>query len=158
MTLKKIKEELRVRSIKNGSVIDHITAGNALNVLKILDIIGTTKAIVSVAMNVTSKRLPYGRKDIVKIEDRELNPAEVDKIALIAPQATINIIRDYEVVQKNSVVLPNVITHVVQCPNLNCISNSAEPVYSKFKVLDSLELRCSYCETIIDKDIAAYLI
>ncbi len=100
MTLKKIKEELRVRSIKNGSVIDHITAGNALNVLKILDIIGTTKAIVSVAMNVTSKRLPYGRKDIVKIEDRELSPAEVDKIALIAPQATINIIRDYEVVQK----------------------------------------------------------
>jgi aspartate carbamoyltransferase regulatory subunit len=158
MTLKKIKEELRVRSIKNGSVIDHITAGSALNVLKILDIIGTTKAIVSVAMNVTSKRLPYGRKDIVKIEDRELNPAEVDKIALIAPQATINIIRDYEVVQKNSVVLPNVITHVVRCPNLNCISNSAEPVYSKFKVLDSLELRCSYCETIIDTDIAAYLI
>src|SRR5665647_3750176 len=76
MTLKKNKEELRVRSIKNGSVIDHITAGNALNVLKILDIIGTTKAIVSVAMNVTSKRLPYGRKDIVKIEDRELIPTE----------------------------------------------------------------------------------
>jgi aspartate carbamoyltransferase regulatory subunit len=154
MTLKKSKEELRVRSIKNGSVIDHITAGNALNVLKILDIIGTTKAIVSVAMNVTSKRLPYGRKDIVKIEDREL----IDKIALIAPQATINIIRDYEVVQKNSVVLPDIITHVVRCPNLNCISNSVEPVYSKFKVLDSLALRCSYCETIIDTDIAAYLI
>jgi aspartate carbamoyltransferase regulatory subunit len=158
MTLKKNKEELRVRSIKNGSVIDHITAGNALNVLKILDIIGTTKAIVSVAMNVTSKRLPYGRKDIVKIEDRELIPSEVDKIALIAPQATINIIRDYEVVQKNSVVLPDIITHVVRCPNLNCISNSAERVYSKFKVLDSLALRCSYCETIIDTDIAAYLI
>ena len=158
MTLKKSKEELRVRSIKNGSVIDHITAGNALNVLKILDIIGTTKAIVSVAMNVTSKRLPYGRKDIVKIEDRELIPTEVDKIALIAPQATINIIRDYEVVQKNSVVLPDIITHVVRCPNLNCISNSVEPVYSKFKVLDSLALRCSYCETIIDTNIAAYLI
>ncbi len=158
MIPKKVKEELRVRSIKNGSVIDHITAGNALNVLKILDITGTTKAIVSVAMNVSSKRLPFGRKDIVKIEDRELVPAEVDKIALIAPQATINIIRDYEVVQKNSVVLPNVITHVVRCPNLNCISNSNEPVYSKFRVLDSFVLRCSYCETIIDSDIAAYLI
>jgi len=158
MIPKKVKEELRVRSIKNGSVIDHITAGNALNVLKILDITGTTKAIVSVAMNVSSKRLPFGRKDIVKIEDRELVPAEVDKIALIAPQATINIIRDYEVVQKNSVVLPNVITHVVRCPNLNCISNSREPVYSKFRVLDSFVLRCNYCETIIDSDIAAYLI
>src|SRR5674476_1319898 len=122
MTLKKSKEELRVRSIKNGSVIDHIKAGNALNVLKILDIIGTTNAIVSVAMNVTSKRSPYGRKDIVKIEDRELIPAEVDKMALIAPQATINIIRDFEVVQKNSVVLPDIITHVVRCPCLNCIS------------------------------------
>lgn len=158
MIPKKLKEELRVRSIRNGSVIDHITAGNALNVLKILDITSTTKAIVSVAMNVPSKRLPFGRKDIVKIEDRELVPAEVDKIALIAPKATINIIRDYEVVQKKSVVLPNVITHVVQCPNLNCISNSREPVYSKFRVLDSLVLRCSYCETIIDSDIAAYLI
>ncbi|MEI7826578.1 MAG: aspartate carbamoyltransferase regulatory subunit [Euryarchaeota archaeon] len=158
MIPKKVKEELRVRSIKNGSVIDHITAGNALNVLKILDITGTTKAIVSVAMNVSSKRLPFGRKDIVKIEDRELVPAEVDKIALIAPKATINIIRDYEVVQKNSVVLPNVITHVVRCPNLNCISNSNELVYSKFRVLDSFVLRCSYCETIIDSDIAAYLI
>jgi aspartate carbamoyltransferase regulatory subunit len=158
MTLKKNKEELRVRSIKNGSVIDHITAGNALNVLKILDVTGTTKAIVSVAMNVTSNRSPSGRKDIVKIEDRELIPTEVDKIALIAPKATINIIRDYEVVQKNAVVLPDIITHVVRCPNLNCISNSAEPVYSKFKVLESLALRCSYCETIIDTDIAAYLI
>jgi aspartate carbamoyltransferase regulatory subunit len=158
MIPKKVKEELRVRSIRNGSVIDHITAGNALNVLKILDITSTTKAIVSVAMNVPSKRLPFGRKDVVKIEDRELVPAEVDKIALIAPQATINIIRDYEVVQKKSVVLPNVITHVVRCPNLNCISNSTEPVYSKFRVLDSIVLRCSYCETIIDSDIAAYLI
>jgi len=154
----KDKEELRVRSIRNGSVIDHITAGNALNVLRILGITGTTTAIVSVVMNVPSKRLAFGQKDIVKIEDRELVPAEVDKIALIAPQATINIIRDYEVVQKKSVVLPDLITHVVRCPNLNCISNSAEPIYSKFRVLDSFILRCGYCESIIDSDIATYLI
>ena len=110
----KDKEELRVRSIRNGSVIDHITAGNALNVLRILGITGISTAIVSVVMNVPSKRLAFGRKDIVKIEDRELVPAEVDKIALIAPQATINIIRDYEVVQKKLVVLPDLITHVVR--------------------------------------------
>jgi len=66
------------------SVIDHITAGNALNVLRILGITGISTAIVSVVMNVPSKRLAFGRKDIVKIEDRELVPAEVDKIALIA--------------------------------------------------------------------------
>jgi aspartate carbamoyltransferase regulatory subunit len=158
MKPKKAKEELRVRSIRNGSVIDHITAGNALNVLKILDITGTTQAIVSVAMNVPSKRPSLGQKDIVKIEDRELNPAEVDKIALIAPQATINIIRDYEVVQKKAVILPRVITNIVRCPNLNCISNSSEPVFSKFTVLESHGLRCVYCETIIDNDIAACLI
>ncbi|MGZ4941011.1 MAG: aspartate carbamoyltransferase regulatory subunit [Halobacteriota archaeon] len=152
------KGELRVRSIKNGTVIDHITAGNALNVLKILGIAGGTKAIVSVVMNVPSKRSASGRKDIVKIEDRELIPEEVDKIALIAPQATINIIRDYEVAQKNPVVLPDVISSIVKCPNLNCISNSNEPVFSKFKVLDSFILRCVYCESIIDKDVAAYLI
>ncbi|HYA33429.1 MAG TPA: aspartate carbamoyltransferase regulatory subunit [Candidatus Bathyarchaeia archaeon] len=154
----KDKEELRVRSIRNGSVIDHITAGNALNVLRILGISGITAAIVSVAMNVPSKKLAFGRKDIVKIEDRELVPAEVDKIALIAPEATINIIRDFEVTQKKSVILPDLITNVVRCPNLNCISNSPEPIYSKFKVLDSFALRCDYCETIIDNDIATYLI
>jgi aspartate carbamoyltransferase regulatory subunit len=102
--------------------------------------------------------LSSGRKDIVKIEDRELIPEEVDKIALIAPQATINIIRDYEVAKKSLVVLPQIISRIVRCPNLNCISNSNEPVYSKFKVMDSLALRCSYCEGIIEKDIAAHLI
>lgn len=152
------KGELRVRSIKSGTVIDHITAGNALNVLKILGISGGTKAIVSVVMNVPSERSSSGRKDIVKIEDRELIPEEVDKIALIAPHATINIIRDYEVAQKNPVVLPDTISCIVKCPNLNCISNSNEPVFSKFKVLDSCVLRCVYCESIIDKDVAAYLI
>ncbi len=152
------KEELRVRSIKNGTVIDHITAGNALNVLKILGIAGGTQAIVSVVMNVPSERSATGRKDIVKIEDRELIPEEVDKIALIAPQATINIIRDYEVAQKNTVILPDVITSIVKCPNLNCISNSDEPIYSKFKVLDSFVLRCVYCESVINRDIAAYLL
>ncbi len=152
------KGDLRVRSIRNGTVIDHITAGNALNVLKILEIAGGTKAIVSVVMNVPSARSASGRKDIVKIEDRELNREEVDKIALIAPQATINIIRDYGVVQKNPVVLPDTISYIVRCPNLNCISNSNEPVISKFKVLDSFILRCVYCEGIIDKDIAAYLL
>ncbi len=152
------KGELRVRSIRSGTVIDHITAGNALNVLKILGIAGGTKAIVSVVMNVPSARSASGRKDIVKIEDRELNPEEVDKIALIAPQATINIIRDYEVAQKNSVVLPDTISYIVKCPNLNCISNSNEPVVSKFKVLDSFVLRCVYCESVIDKDVATYLL
>ena len=87
-----MKKELKVPRIKDGSVIDHITAGNAVKVLHILGIPKASSSTVSVAMNVRSK---LGKKDIVKVENRELDPQEVDKIALIAPKATINIIRDY---------------------------------------------------------------
>ncbi|HRW82909.1 MAG TPA: aspartate carbamoyltransferase regulatory subunit, partial [Methanothrix sp.] len=80
--------KLRVTPIGNGTVIDHIPAGQALNVLKILGIDRTTEATISVLMNVTSKR--SGKKDIVKVEDRELEEEEVNKISLIAPGATIN--------------------------------------------------------------------
>ncbi|MDM7913205.1 MAG: aspartate carbamoyltransferase regulatory subunit, partial [Methanotrichaceae archaeon] len=107
--------ELRVKPIKNGTVIDHIAGGQALNVLKILGISGTTDATVSVVMNVESKKL--GKKDIVKVEDRELKEEEVNKIALIAPAATINIIRDYSVVEKRTVDLPDEIVGVVRCQN-----------------------------------------
>ena len=85
-------KELYVKKIRNGTVIDHILAGHALDVLKILGIHGGEGHIVSVAMNVVSKK--QNKKDIVKVENRELKPSEVDKIALIAPSATISIIRD----------------------------------------------------------------
>src|SRR3989337_4262552 len=91
------EKEMRVRRIKHGTVIDHITAGQALNVLRILGVSGTTKAVVSVAMNVPSGAI--GSKDIVKVENRELEEEEVDRISLIAPNATINIIRDFEVIE-----------------------------------------------------------
>ncbi len=99
-----MKKELKVPRIKDGSVIDHITAGNAVKVLHILGIPKESSSTVSVAMNVRSK---LGKKDIVKVENRELDPQEVDKIALIAPKATINIIRDYEVASKHKVKLPD---------------------------------------------------
>ena len=95
-----MKKELKIPRIKNGTVIDHITAGNAVKVLHILGIPRSTSSVVSVAINVMSK---LGKKDIVKVENRELDPQEVDKIALIAPKATINIIRDYEVAKKHKV-------------------------------------------------------
>ena len=88
-------KELKVTPIKDGTVIDHITPGRALKVLRILKIPESTSSVVSVAMNVSGK---MGKKDIVKVENRELDPKELDKIALIAPKATINIIRDYEVI------------------------------------------------------------
>ncbi|HLB69655.1 MAG TPA: aspartate carbamoyltransferase regulatory subunit [Candidatus Methanoperedens sp.] len=151
------KKEMRVRRIKHGTVIDHITAGQALNVLRILGISGTTKAVVSVAMNVPSGVM--GSKDIVKVEDRELEEEEVDRISLIAPNATINIIRDFEVIEKYKVDLPDSLEGVVKCDNPNCISNTNEPVTSKFIVNKKpVELRCIYCDHVISEGIAEHLI
>jgi aspartate carbamoyltransferase regulatory subunit len=151
------KKDMRVRSIKHGTVIDHITAGQALNVLRILGISGTSTAVVSVAMNVPSGVLTL--KDIVKVEDRELKEEEVDRISLIAPNATINIIRDFEVIEKHKVELPERLEGVVKCDNPNCISNTNEPVISKFAVNKKpVELRCIYCDHVISEGIAEHLI
>jgi len=144
--------ELRVKKIREGTVIDHISAGTALSVLHILGLTGKGENVVTIAMNVPSKKL--GRKDIVKVEERALNAEEVDKIALIAPRATINIIRDYAVVAKQKTRLPNVIRGIVRCDNLSCVSNSDEPIQPTFFVEreDPLRLRCYYCNRIMDKE------
>jgi len=145
------RKTLRVSKIKEGTVIDHITSGHALDVIKILGITGRAEGVVTVAMNVPSKRL--GMKDMVKIEGRELNAKEVDKIALLAPHATINIIRDYKVAEKERVKLPKVIRGILKCANPACISNSSEPVQPTFYVEseDPLRLRCHYCGYIMEK-------
>jgi aspartate carbamoyltransferase regulatory subunit len=140
-----MKKELKIPLIKDGSVIDHITAGNAVKVLHILGIPKGTSSVVSVAMNVNSK---MGKKDIVKVENRELDPQEVDKIALIAPKATINIIRDYKVAKKHKVELPDEVIGLLSCSNPTCVSNAREPVKSRFKVVckDPPKIKCYYCE------------
>ncbi len=153
-----MERELKVKPIRNGTVIDHIAGGQALNVLKILGISGTTDASVSVVMNVKSLRL--GKKDIVKVEERELGEDEVNKIALIAPSATINIVREYAVVEKYEVDLPWEIMGVVRCQNPNCISNTQEPIKSRMivKKKNPVLLRCVYCEQPLTERIADYLI
>jgi len=138
-------KELKITPIKDGTVIDHITPGRALKVLRILKIPESTSSVVSVAMNVSGK---MGKKDIVKVENRELDPKELDKIALIAPKATINIIRDYEVAKKHKVVLPDEVIGIAKCSNPTCISNAREPVESRFQVIgkDPPRIKCYYCE------------
>jgi len=152
------EKELKVKPIKNGTVIDHIAGGQALNVLKILGIGANTDLSLSMLMNVDSKKL--GKKDIVKVEDRELREGEVNKIALIAPGATINIVRDYEVVDKYEVDLPDLIVGVIRCQNPSCISNTKEPIKSRVLVKgkNPVVLRCVYCEQPITENIADYLI
>jgi aspartate carbamoyltransferase regulatory subunit len=142
----KEKRDLKVQAIEKGTVIDHIKAGQALNVLRILGISSAFRATISFVMNAPGAK---GKKDVVKIEGKELNVQELNRIALIAPRATINIIRDYEVVQKKNVVLPSYVEGVVRCINPSCISNSNEPIKSKFAVLqseeDGVNLQCLYC-------------
>jgi aspartate carbamoyltransferase regulatory subunit len=141
-----MEKEFKVSPITNGTVIDHITDGMALKVLKILNITGDSKSIVSVAMNVPSGKCEL--KDIVKIEDRELDQNEIDKIALIAPNATVSWIRNTEVVKKYRVSLQDVFEGILRCSNPNCISNMNEPVPAKTEVIsrDPVKLKCFYCE------------
>jgi aspartate carbamoyltransferase regulatory subunit len=146
-------KELRVSKIKDGTVIDHIRGGYALDVVKILGITGKEKRVMTIAINVPSKR--YGAKDIVKIEGKALNSQEVNRIALVAPHASINIIRNYEVVEKLEVKLPKTIEGIVKCANPSCISNAEEPVISKFYVKsdEPLLLKCYYCGVTIEQTV-----
>ncbi|MFB6092564.1 MAG: aspartate carbamoyltransferase regulatory subunit [Haloquadratum sp.] len=149
MTDNDTERELRVSKIRNGTVIDHLAAGQALNVLAILGIDGSGGESVSVGMNVPSDKL--ATKDIVKVEDRELSQSEVDVLSVISPEATINIIRDYDVVEKKRIERPGSVEGVLSCPNRNCITNADEPVDTRFLVLDD-GLRCDYCGEIVRED------
>lgn len=150
-------EGLLVSRIKNGTVIDHITGGEALNVMKILGITGSTTESLSIATNVPSRNM--GKKDIVKLSNRELLKTEVDRIALISPKATINIIRNFKVCEKKGVEIPVLIEGSVRCPNPGCISNTNEPIKSRFAVLpEGNGLRCLYCESVIKKDLTSHII
>lgn len=153
----KTPRELKVKPIRNGTVIDHIRANKALSVLKILGL-PSEETAVTIAMNVKSSQM--GSKDIVKIEGRELAPREVDKIALIAPKATINIIREYELVEKGKVNLLNEINDILKCQNPNCITNTEEPVITRFYIIGKgpVSLRCYYCERMMgEKEIESQL-
>lgn len=149
--------ELRVTPIKNGTVIDHIPAGMALKVLRILGIGDAVTSTVTVAMHVPSRLM--GWKDIVKVEDRELAAREIDKIALVAPTASVNVIRNYNVAEKHRVALPDRAVGILKCGNPNCISNTKEPVESEFLVRSKNPLRvfCKFCDRELE-DIAAHIV
>ena len=144
------KTELKIRAIENGTVIDHITANKALHILKILGLPDSETTNVTVAMNVTSGEIE--RKDIVKIENRELDHEELNQIALIAPKATIDIIRDFKPVKKDKIILPDKITSIIKCTNPKCITNyESEPITPIFNVVQENPpvVRCHYCEKLI---------
>jgi len=137
----------KVYAIKNGTAIDHIPQGRALKVIDVLDL-EEEKGIVTCGMNFESKRL--GKKDVVKIENKELEPKEVNAITIVAPTATLNIIRNFKVAKKIKVKVPKVIEEIVECNNPNCITRN-EKVPTKFYPISShpLVIKCHYCERTI---------
>lgn len=142
-------KHLKVDPIKEGTVIDHIPANKALQVISIIK--PRENDVVTVGINFSSKK--FGRKDIVKIEGRELTPAVVNSIALVAPHANVIIIRNYEVVNKRLVQIPDKINGAVVCGNPKCISNE-EKMETSFKTVsrNPVMLRCAYCERVFHID------
>ncbi|MCI2425020.1 aspartate carbamoyltransferase regulatory subunit [Candidatus Acetothermia bacterium] len=143
-------EQMKINRIRQGTVIDHIGAGKALAVFHLLGLKNDQTTSVTMAIRVPSRRMRI--KDILKIENRYLDPTETAMIALIAPQATINIITNYTLEKKERVKLPTHLEGLLRCENPNCITTALrEPVQGKFTVIgDSpLRIQCDYCLTII---------
>jgi aspartate carbamoyltransferase regulatory subunit len=144
-----MESTLRARKIKDGTVIDHLNPNTAFHVLRLLGLLGETQNVLTVLINVESQKL--GRKDLIKIENRELHPREADLISIISPNATINVIRNFSVVEKKRVDLPKVLKGV-KCPNPTCITNTNEPASAEFNVTRDKEItfRCKYCNRQFD--------
>jgi len=144
-------KKLLVSAIKNGTVIDHIERGNALQIIKLLNL-PSEKKVVTVGLNLPSEEMKY--KDLIKVEGRELTKAEVNEVAILAPNASINIIENYEVTRKFNVEIPETIDYVIVCPNPKCITNN-ERMNTKFHVNKDekgVNLKCNYCEKKYTKD------
>lgn len=137
------KKELAVAALQNGTVIDHIPSSVLFKAVKILGI-EKLQTHVTIGNNLDSGKL--GTKGIIKVADVFFPEATLNRIALIAPSAKVNIIRDFEVVEKHQVSLPDTIVGIVKCNNPKCITNN-EPMKTRFEVVDrdDVTIRCHYC-------------
>ncbi len=149
------RKELKVSAIENGTVIDHIPSQSVFQVIKILNLTKVTNQIM-VGTNLESRKL--GKKGIIKVSNKYFESEEINKIALVAPSATLIVIKDYTVVYKAKVEIPDHITKIVKCINPNCITNS-ENIITKFTVMDKEDLRlhCHYCEKVTKKDVIKFI-
>ena len=143
--------QLIVRRIRNGTVIDHIESGKALIVLRALNITGKEGTVVTAALNVPSSK--HQKKDIIKVENKYLERDETNKLALISPHATINIIKDFKLFEKRKIQLPDSIVGIFKCTNIRCVTNgeNIEPV---IEILDKekIILTCKYCSRVLTVD------
>ncbi len=144
------ESDLIVRRIREGTVVDHIDEGRGLQVLHALGIDGKDGSVITIALNVPSGK--FKKKDIIKVENRFLMDDDTNKLAVIAPKATVNIIKNFKLVEKRRVSLPNEIDRIFRCSNPDCITNSSERIESIMDVIDKegLVLKCRYCGRILD--------
>ncbi len=148
--MKERRTELHVAALCNGTAIDHIPTNVVFKVVSLLELEKLDNPI-TIGNNLESKKM--ASKGIIKISGKFFEEDVINKIALIAPNVVLNIINDYEVVEKKKVVLPQTIEGIVKCNNPKCITNN-EPMLTRFNVIDkdNIELRCHYCDVKIRKD------
>ncbi|MBN1598219.1 MAG: aspartate carbamoyltransferase regulatory subunit [Bacteroidales bacterium] len=141
---------LEVSAIKDGTVIDHIPADSLFKVISILRL-EDKDGMITFGTNLESKKL--NKKAIIKLSGVFFKDNDINRISLVAPEAKLNIIRDYDVVEKKIVEVPDEIVGIVKCMNPMCITNH-EKIVTKFQVIDKkkIHLRCHYCEKITDKE------
>lgn len=145
------KTERQVAAIKNGTVIDHIPAEKTYEVVNLLEL-QNLESPVTIGYNYPSNKI--GRKGIIKVSDKFFTDEEISRLSVVAPNVVLNIIKDYEVVEKKTVTTPDELKGIVKCNNPKCITNN-EPMQTVFNVVDKVHgiLKCHYCdkEQSIDK-------
>ena len=142
-------KELKVSALENGTVLDHIPA---VRVYKAIDILGLKDSGCQITIGINLQSKLYGRKGIIKIADRFFKDEELNKLAIIAPKATVNVIKDFKVVEKKTLVMPAEVEGIAKCMNPKCITNH-QPIKTRFTTIESdneISLLCHYCEKITD--------
>lgn len=144
------KKELQVAALENGTALDHIPPSQLFKVASLLQL-EKMENTITIGNNLQSRK--DGCKGMIKISDKFFEEDEINRIALIAPKAILNVIRDYEVIEKKTVTLPDELIGLVKCNNPKCITNN-EPMATRFEVIDrdKCTIRCRYCERKINKE------
>ncbi len=148
------KDKLLVEAIANGTVIDHIAPGQAINILRMFKFLGKNNTM-TVGFNLRSGNL--GSKDIIKISDVVFSPSQTEQLAILAPNATVNQIENYKVVDKYNLRLPHETVGDFQCPNSNCITHIEKGATPRFKISKDEDgqvmMRCHYCERVFEREV-----
>ena len=144
MCKKNNKGEMFVRALKNGTVIDHIPSDKLFAVVSLLHLDKLKNRII-IGFNLNSEKI--GKKSIIKVSDKYFSSEELNQLSVLAPNVTLNIIKEYEIIEKYKVEMPDELNGIIKCANPKCITNN-EPMTTRFKIIDKQKgiIRCLYCE------------